>query len=118
MISSIIHLDYINLLVVLERKEKLVNIKKNTGAQERELSIKNVQKVITENNINNIYMFRKIFTGRHLLVVSRRFSDEKLPTVAGVWMGKDSNETIGVKSEFKDDNPDWCKRACEKIKCK
>ncbi len=54
-----------------------------------------------------MYMFRKLFTGRHLLVVSRRFSDEKLPTVAGVWMGKDSNEIIGAKSEMKEDNPDW-----------
>ena len=54
-----------------------------------------------------MYMFRKLFTGRHLLIVSRRFSDEKLPTVAGVWMGKDSNQIIGVKSELKEDNPDW-----------
>ena len=54
-----------------------------------------------------MYMFRKFFSGRHLLVVSRRFSDEKLPTVAGVWMGKDSNEIIGAKSEMKEDNPDW-----------
>ena len=52
-----------------------------------------------------MYMFRKLFTGRHLLIVSRRFSDEKLPTVAGVWMGKDSNQIIGVKSELKEDNP-------------
>ena len=52
-------------------------------------------------------MFRKLFTGRHLLVVSRRFSDEKLPTVTGFWMGKDSNETIGFNSELKEDNPDW-----------
>lgn len=54
-----------------------------------------------------IYMFRKLFSGRHLLVVTRRFSDEKIPTVAGVWMGKDTNETIGVKLYLKEDNPEW-----------
>ena len=52
-------------------------------------------------------MFRKIFGGRHLLVVTRRFSDKKIPTIAGVWMGKDANETIDVKSELKEDKPEW-----------
>ena len=52
-------------------------------------------------------MFRKLFSVRHLLVINRRFSDEKIPTVARVWMGKDANETIDVKSELKEDKPEW-----------
>ena len=52
-------------------------------------------------------MFRKLFSVRHLLVINRRFSDEKIPTVARVKMGKDANETISIKSELKKDNPEW-----------
>tara|TARA_B100000989_G_C19459492_1_gene435578 strand:+ start:691 stop:993 length:303 start_codon:yes stop_codon:yes gene_type:complete len=41
------------------------------------------------------------------LMFIRKFNDRKLPTV--IWNGNylNSTEKIGVKSELKQDNPDW-----------
>ena len=52
-------------------------------------------------------MFRGVFFNRRNIVLTRSFSDRKLPTV--IWTEKfmNSRNKIGTKSEFKEDNPDW-----------
>ena len=52
-------------------------------------------------------MFRGLFFNKRNTVLSRSFSDRKLPTV--IWTEKfmNSGNKIGTKSEFKEDNPGW-----------
>ncbi len=52
-------------------------------------------------------MFRSLFFNKRNTVLSRSFSDRKLPTV--IWTEKfmNSGNKIGTNSEFKEDNPDW-----------
>ena len=52
-------------------------------------------------------MFRGVFFNRRNIVLTRSFSDRKLPTV--IWTDKfmSSGKKIGTKSELKEDNPGW-----------
>jgi len=52
-------------------------------------------------------MFRSLFFNKRNTVLSRSFSDRKLPTV--IWTEKfmNSGNKIGTKSELKEDNPTW-----------
>ena len=52
-------------------------------------------------------MFRKICYNKHLLSVTRRFSNEKKITASSGWKRKDSKESIRVKSELKENNIGW-----------
>ena len=52
-------------------------------------------------------MFRGLFFNKRNIVLTRAFSDRKLPSV--IWTEKflGSHEKIGTKSELKEDNPNW-----------
>ena len=54
-----------------------------------------------------MYMFRGVFFNKRNIVLTRSFSDRKLPTV--IWTDKfmSSGNKIGTKSELKEDNPGW-----------
>ena len=52
-------------------------------------------------------MFRSLFFNKRNIVLARAFSDRKLPSVVWTESFLNSSEKIGVKSELKEDNPNW-----------
>ena len=54
-------------------------------------------------------MFRSLFFNKRNIVLTRAFSDRKLPSVIFIENFLSSTKKIGTRSEFKEDNPnlDW-----------
>jgi hypothetical protein len=52
-------------------------------------------------------MFRGLFFNKRNIVLTRAFSDRKLPSVIFTENFLSSTKKIGTKSEFKEDNPNW-----------
>ena len=52
-------------------------------------------------------MFRGLFFNKRNIVLTRAFSDRKLPSVTWTEKFLSSQEKIGTKSELKEDNPNW-----------
>ena len=52
-------------------------------------------------------MFRGLFLNKRNIVLTRAFSDRKLPSVIFTENFLSSTKKIGTKSEFKEDNPNW-----------
>jgi len=52
-------------------------------------------------------MFRGLFFNKRNIVLTRAFSDRKLPSVTWTEKFLSSQKKIGTKSELKEDNPSW-----------
>ena len=52
-------------------------------------------------------MFRGLFFNKRNIVLTRAFSDRKLPSVTWTEKFLSSQKKIGTKSELKEDNPNW-----------
>ena len=52
-------------------------------------------------------MFRGLFFNKRNIVLTRAFSDRKLPSVIFTENFLSSTKKIGAMSEFKEDNPNW-----------